>query len=139
MLLRRFLQLQTNKSRRTIFDLVKDWKISVNDNCVDDFKYVLKDGDVIEINDWKRVTHSFHSSQTWLDRVVVLFNKPSWCVVSKSDQYNETIFKYFPSWWEKDFYYVGRLDKNSRWLLLLVNDPHLVHKFEHPSHNHTKT
>jgi pseudouridine synthase len=36
------------------------------------------------------------------------------------------------------YYYIGRLDKESRGLVLLTNSPELVHQYEHPSFNITK-
>jgi 23S rRNA pseudouridine2605 synthase len=64
--------------------------------------------------------------------VIVSFNKPKWFVVSKEDKHNKTIFELLPSSWKKDFYYIGRLDKDSHWLLLLTNSPELVNYFENP-------
>jgi 16S rRNA U516 pseudouridylate synthase RsuA-like enzyme len=34
-------------------------------------------------------------------------------VVSKEDKHNKTIFELLPNSWKKDFYYIGRLDKDS--------------------------
>ncbi len=65
--------------------------------------------------------------------VIVAFNKPIWYVVSKDDKHNKTIYELLPKSWEKDFFYVWRLDKDSQWLLLLTNVPELVNEFEHPS------
>jgi len=65
--------------------------------------------------------------------VIVVFNKPRWYVVSKSDKFNKTIFDILPKSWRNDFYYIWRLDKDSDWLLLLTNVPSLVNEIEHPS------
>jgi 16S rRNA U516 pseudouridylate synthase RsuA-like enzyme len=46
--------------------------------------------------------------------IIVIFNKPKGYVVSKEDKHNKTIFELLPESWRKDFYYIGRLDKNSR-------------------------
>jgi len=67
--------------------------------------------------------------------VIVVFNKPIWYVVSKNDKHNHTIYELLPKSWQKDFYYIWRLDKDSKWLLLLTNVPELVNEFEHPSRN----
>ncbi len=64
--------------------------------------------------------------------VIVAFNKPKWYVVSKADKHNKTIYQLLPPSWRKDFFYVGRLDKDSRGLLLLTNVPELVNEYEHP-------
>lgn len=67
--------------------------------------------------------------------IIVLFNKPKWFVVSKEDKHNKTVYQFFPPSWKDDFYYIWRLDKDSRWLLLLTNVPELVNEIEHPSRN----
>lgn len=67
--------------------------------------------------------------------VIVAFNKPKGFVVSKDDKFNKTIYEFLPDSWKRDFFYVGRLDKDSNWLLLLTNVPELVNEIEHPSKN----
>lgn len=67
--------------------------------------------------------------------VIVAFNKPVDYVVSKDDKHNKTIYEILPKSWKEDFYYVWRLDKDSRGLLLLTNVSELVNEFEHPSRN----
>lgn len=65
-------------------------------------------------------------------RMIVLFNKPKGFTVSKEDKHNKTIYELLPKSWQKDFYYIGRLDKDSHGLLLLTNDPALVDYYEKP-------
>ncbi|MDR0650179.1 MAG: hypothetical protein LBG59_01925 [Candidatus Peribacteria bacterium] len=67
----------------------------------------------------------------------MLFNKPKGYVVSKSDPYNTTIYELLPPTFQT-YYYIGRLDKESRGLLLLTNTPKLVHQYEHPRFAITK-
>lgn len=62
---------------------------------------------------------------------IVLFHKPEDYVCSRSDKHNRTIYEILPDSY-KDFYYIGRLDKDSRGLLLLTNNSALVHRYEHP-------
>jgi len=69
---------------------------------------------------------------------MIIFNKPMWYVVSKSDPNNRTIYEILPSEF-KNYYYIWRLDKESHWLLLLTNDPKLVNKYEHPKNQIEKT
>jgi len=64
--------------------------------------------------------------------MIVLFNKPKGFTVSKEDKHNKTIYELLPKSWQKDFYYIGRLDKDSHGLLLLTNDPALVDYYEKP-------
>lgn len=67
--------------------------------------------------------------------MIVLFNKPKGYAVSKADKHNKTIYDLLPASWQKDFYYIGRLDKESHGLLLLTNDPALVDYYEKPENN----
>ncbi len=72
------------------------------------------------------------------EKILLMYHKPLWCTVSKEDMHNQTIYDILP----KEFcnlQYVGRLDKNSTWLLLLTNDTALVHKLAHPSSNIEKS
>lgn len=72
------------------------------------------------------------------EKIFLMYHKPLWCTVSKEDKHNQTIFDILP----KEFrylQYVGRLDKNSTWLLLLTNDTALVHELAHPSSNIEKS
>ncbi|MDR2540706.1 MAG: hypothetical protein LBD11_02760 [Candidatus Peribacteria bacterium] len=62
---------------------------------------------------------------------LILFNKPRGYVVSKSDPHNKTIYELLPPEFQS-YYYIGRLDKESRGLVLLTNSPELVHQYEHP-------
>lgn len=94
----------------------------------------------MELIEWDRVQIDF--GEGFIDQiiqlsvlpklVVLLYHKPLGCVVSKSDPYNQTIFDLLPGEFST-FDYVGRLDKNTSWLLLLTNDKKLVHELSHPS------
>ncbi len=138
MLLRHFLQNILHYSRRSAFDLVCSWRVRCNSRIVSSFSEVLVLWDVIEIcieGVWRSYKVTIHSPTNR----VVLFHKPMGYVVSKTDPHNTTIFSLLPSWWSDSYYYVGRLDKNSRGLLLLVSSSHLVHDFEHPTKAFLKT
>lgn len=65
------------------------------------------------------------------DQILILFNKPKGVVVSKSDPHNKTIYEILPQEFQ-NFYYIGRLDRESRGLLLLTNSSSLVNQYEHP-------
>jgi 23S rRNA pseudouridine2605 synthase len=65
------------------------------------------------------------------EQKLLLFNKPKGYVVSKSDPHNKTIYELLPPEFHS-YYYIGRLDKESRGLVLLTNSPELVHQYEHP-------
>ena len=128
-----FLQNSKWLSRRKIVSLIQNGQIFLNNEKIESFKSELKDSDILTIadNEWNKenITISeFTDSPKWK---LILFNKPKWYVVSKSDPHNSTIYELLPEEF-KNRYYIGRLDKDSRGLVLLTDTPALVHQFEHP-------
>jgi len=117
---------QQGFSRRAILAMMQQGNIFVNAERVDALKYPLSDGNIVTYD-----TQTFSVSEDKKDKRLILFNKPKGYVVSKSDPHNATIYEILPSAFQ-DYYYIGRLDKESRGLLLLTNDPALVHQYEHP-------
>lgn len=137
MLLRSFLQNHLHYSRRSAFELVRSWWVRLNSFTVSNFSAHLQTSDIVEVlinGLWEK----YSVDELSLSHHVVLFHKPVGYVVSKSDSYNTTIFALLPSWWSHLYYYVGRLDKDSHGLLLLVSSSILVNQFEHPSKNFVK-
>lgn len=65
--------------------------------------------------------------------LLLAFNKPRGYTCSKSDPHNTTFYELLPPPFLQQYYYIGRLDKESRGLMLLTRSPKLVHEFEHPS------
>ncbi|MFA4793291.1 pseudouridine synthase [Leptospira kirschneri] len=69
---------------------------------------------------------------------ILIFNKPIGYLCSHADRFHEkTIFSILPSTY-KNFKIAGRLDLNSRGLLILTNDGVLAQKIAHPSHGSEK-
>ena len=133
MRLLKYFQKTKSLSREEFFDMIKDKAIKVNWQLVEDINFEIKQWDKIEVKlpNWQ-VYQEIVEKLPNIKPVIIVFNKPKWYVVSKSDPHNKTIFDILPSSWKKDFYYIWRLDKNSRWLLLLTNDPEIVDKFTNP-------
>ena len=127
--------LQNNKwrSRRKIVSLIKNKQLFLNNQNIESFKTELKNKDILTIIDknWNKEEIIISESNESLNWKIILFNKPKWYVVSKSDPHNNTIYELLPEAF-KNRYYIWRLDKDSRWLVLLTNTPALVHQFEHP-------
>lgn len=124
-----YLQQTNGVSRRTLTKLIDEWKIFVNGEKVESYTTEIKEGDAIKIqgkNDEAKLKPLDKPAQ------ILLFNKPKGYVVSKADPHCQTIYKLLPFEYQKR-YYIGRLDKESHGLLLLTDDPKLVHEFEHPS------
>ena len=128
-----FIQNSKWLSRRKIVSLIKNGQIFINNQKIESFKHELKNWDIITIideewNKWNITVSEKSESPEWK---LILFNKPKWYVVSKSDPHNATIYELLPEEF-KNRYYIGRLDKDSRGLVLLTDTPALVHQFEHP-------
>lgn len=120
--------------------LIQKSQIFLNKKNIESFKTELNLWDSIEwINeDWDKeiviVSDKSEQNNNWR---MILLNKPKWYVVSKSDPHNSTIYEILPEEF-KNRYYIWRLDKDSRGLLLLTDTPSLVNQFEHPKFDITK-
>ena len=127
-----FLQQSKWLSRRKIVSLIQNGQISLNNEIIQSFKSEFKKGDTITIidenNNKENITITEQQKPEWK---LIIFNKPKWYVVSKSDPHNSTIYELLPEEF-KSRYYIWRLDKDSRGLLLLTDTPALVHQLEHP-------
>ena len=128
-----FLQNSKWRSRRKIVSLIQNGQIFLNNEKVESFKSELKNGDIlIFINEnWSKENIIISEDGSKPEWKLIIFNKPKWYVVSKSDPHNATIYELLPEQF-KNWYYIGRLDKDSRGLVLLTDTPSLVHQFEHP-------
>lgn len=130
-----FLALRLNKyaqenlwiSRRNFVELIKRWAVFLDWNKIESIAHEVKWWEIIQIkqlNINKKI-----KIEEWLS--LVLFNKPIWYVCSKSDNHNKTIYEILPKeFW--NYFYIWRLDKDSRGLLLLTNNSALVDKYQHP-------
>ncbi|MFZ2150734.1 MAG: pseudouridine synthase [Candidatus Absconditicoccaceae bacterium] len=127
-----YLQNKLGLSRRNITGLIDQGCIFVNGGKVEAYKQELNNGDELFINsvglNFKEI---YRVQDDQYDSEIIIFNKPIGYVVSKSDPNNKTIYDILPKEL-KNYYYIGRLDKDSHGLLLLTNNPKLVNEYEHP-------
>jgi len=139
MRLLKYLQKTKGISRKDFEDMLREKVIFLNDKLVESFNEEIKKWDTLKIKlpDGNIYEEKIEKLPVYKP-VLILFNKPRWYVVSKEDKFNKTIFDILPKSWRKDFYYIWRLDKNSRWLLLLTNDPELVDYFSNPKNKFVK-
>ncbi len=127
--LNKYVQENLGISRRKFVDLVKQNGVYLNDEKVESYSLTVKTWDKLEIKHLK-ISKIIKLSERETD--IIVFNKPIGFVCSKSDPHNKTIYELLPSKFA-NYFYIGRLDKDSRGLLLMTNDSALVNKFEHPS------
>ena len=127
------LQQEKWRPRRKIVSLIKNNQIFINNAKIQSFKTEVKEWDKIIItnDEWNNVEYKIRKNSNTTQWSIILFNKPQWYVVSKSDPHNTTIYELLPEQF-KNRYYIWRLDKDSRWLVLLTNIPSLVNQLEHP-------
>lgn len=123
----KYCQTKLEISRREFTKLIDSWNILLNWNIVEAYSQTIKNKDVIIINQKEHIV-----KLEKISKKIILFNKPEGVTVSKKDKHNKTIYEILPKEFE-NFYYVGRLDKNSCGLLLLTNSPELVNQLSHPS------
>lgn len=128
-----FLQNYKWLSRRKIVSLIQDGQIFLNNQKIESFKSELKNWDILTIinEEWDKENITVSEPPESPKWQLIIFNKPKWYVVSKSDSHNSTIYELLPEQF-KNRYYIWRLDKDSRGLVLLTDTPALVHQFEHP-------
>lgn len=139
MLLRSFLQKECGLARRQITSLIDEGKVFINHQKVENYKAELKNWDQIKILWWKvDIQYQEKQDQNSDFSSLVIFNKPRGYTCSKADPYNPIFYELLPEEFRKKYYYIGRLDKESRGLILLTMDPQMVHEFEHPSKQITK-
>ena len=139
MLLRTLLQVEYGVARRQIISLIDQGGVFINQKIVENYKAELSSGDQISIPSLKISVVYKEKQGANLDYPpLLLFNKPMGYTCSKADPHNRTFYELLPEDFRKKYYYIGRLDKESRGLVLLASDSQMVHEFEHPSKQITK-
>lgn len=117
-------------SRREIETWIEDGRVSVNGKIskLGDRAYVT---DQIRVDG--RVQSTSKSGEEGLPRVLI-YNKPEGEICTRSDPQNRpTVFDHLPRLQQKRWVMVGRLDINSRGLLLFTDSGELANKLMHPS------
>ena len=122
MRINKFISLSGLASRR-----VAEGRVEVNGEVISDLGH-----QVDENND--RVTVDGKLAKLPKKTKVIMFHKPAGCVCTKDDpQGRRTVYDYLPPGYST-FKYVGRLDLQSRGLLLFTDDGELLHRLTHPSY-----
>jgi 23S rRNA pseudouridine2605 synthase len=121
-------------SRRRIADAIKNGRVEVNGEPVDNFRHPVNPGT-------DRVT--VHGKQVDLKprrTVYLMVNKPAGIITTTSDeQGRKMVLDILPDKYRHlRLYPVGRLDKDSTGLLLLTNDGDITYRLTHPRFEHEK-
>ena len=123
MRLNKFLSKSGVASRRRSDELIKMATTTVNNEIVLDPAFEVAEND--------KVRYDGRLLKIDKEKVVVVFNKPKNVITSVYDPFNrKTVMDYIQH--KKRLVPVGRLDKDSKGLLLLTNDGDLHYYLTHP-------
>ncbi len=125
-----YVQTRHQISRRNFVSFIKQWYVGINGKPISSYTQEVKTGDKLKIKA-PNFTIEEIIQEVQKTSTLILLNKPVGYVASKSDLHNKTIYELLPPEYI-NYYYIWRLDKNSHGLLLLTDDPALVHEYEHP-------
>ena len=128
MRLNKYVQESFGISRRKFVSLIDSGNVFVDWEKIQSYSFEIKWWELLEIKNMK-IKWNIKISD-WIN--IVLFNKPIWYVCSKEDKHNKTIYEILPKEFQ-NYFYIWRLDKDSRGLLVLTNNSELVNKYQHPS------
>ncbi len=146
MRINKYLANQGLGSRREIDQAITDGEVLVNGVSAK-LGQLLQAGDHIKYRDQEL---SFQE-QTNIEKIYIAFNKPPGVVCTCSEEDPDNIIDYLLANPDQSLskgliekiishkiYPIGRLDKDSRGLILLTNDGDLTQKLTHPKHQHEK-
>jgi 23S rRNA pseudouridine2605 synthase len=121
-------------SRRRIADAIKNGRVEVNGEPVENFRHpVNPETDRVSVNG-KPVDLKPRST------VYLMVNKPAGILTTTGDERGRrTVLDMLPEKYRRlRLYPVGRLDKGSTGLLLLTNDGDITYRLTHPRFEHEK-
>lgn len=133
MQLSKFIANNSNYSRRAAVELIKKGKIQVN-------REVASIGQKVSNNDIIKIGNKTIKPNS--EKIYIIVNKPGGYVCSnRKFKGEDNVFDLLVDK-EKNLkqklFVVGRLDKNSRGLVLLTNDGDLTQQISHPKYRHEK-
>lgn len=129
--LQKFLAHAGVASRRKSEELITSGRVKVNG------KIITRLGTKIDPERDRVLVDEYEVTSTE-DKVYYIINKPPGYVTTTNDEMDRpTVFDFFDC--DKRIYPVGRLDKDTRGLLLLTNDGIIVYRLTHPSFEVPKT
>lgn len=126
MRINKFISLCGIASRRAAEALIEEGKVIVNGEVIRDLGHQVDEDKDQVIVDGK-------NARLPKKTTTILFHKPAGCVCTKDDpQGRQTVYDFLPPAYHS-LKYVGRLDLQSRGLLLFTDDGELLHRLTHPS------
>ena len=126
MRINKYISLCGAASRRAADTLVEEGRVEVNSETIHDLGHQVNEFADDVFVDGKKISLPKKTR-------AIMFHKPPGCVCTKDDpQGRRTVYDYLPPGYQC-FKYVGRLDLQSRGLLLFTDDGELLHRLTHPS------
>ncbi|MCQ2103909.1 MAG: rRNA pseudouridine synthase [Fibrobacter sp.] len=126
MRINKFISLCGIASRRAADSLIADGRVEVNGLVIKDLGHQVDENVDQVVVDGKLAKLPRKTT-------TIMFHKPAGCVCTKDDpQGRRTVYDYLPPAYQS-LKYVGRLDLQSRGLLLFTDDGELLHRLTHPS------
>lgn len=127
MRINKFISLCGIASRRAADTLIADGKVMVNGEVISDLGHQVDEEKDQVVVDGVRARLPKKCT-------TIMFHKPAGCVCTKDDpQGRQTVYDYLPPGYHT-LKYVGRLDLQSRGLILFTDDGELLHRLTHPSY-----
>lgn len=127
MRINKFISLCGIASRRAADTLIADGKVMVNGQVIKDLgTQVDEEKDQVVVDGVR--------ARLPKKCTTIMFHKPAGCVCTKDDpQGRQTVYDFLPPGYHT-LKYVGRLDLQSRGLILFTDDGELLHRLTHPSY-----
>lgn len=131
MRLDKFLVIMNIGSRSQVKSLLKKKTVTVNGS-------VCTSGD-LKIDENKDQVAYMGQPLSYVKYRYFILNKPQNVVTATQDNHDKTVMDLMPSLLSKDYFPVGRLDKDTEGLLLITNDGALAHDLLSPKRHVNKT
>lgn len=124
MRLNKFISQSGHCSRRKADELIKGGAVKINGKAMREMGYQVRDSDDVVVQG-KKIGNEHKN-------LYVVLNKPTGYVCTNSQKFSDkTVFELLPKSMA-NYAIVGRLDKDSRGLLLLTNDGNFCYRVTHP-------
>lgn len=115
-------------SRRDAIQLIKEGKVTVNDDVITEPGFKVTNKDAVVYNGKKLFVTK--------NKVYILLNKPKDYITTTDDpQGRKTVLQLIKHATSERVYPIGRLDRQTSGVLLFTNDGELTQKLTHPSYN----